>query len=193
MEFQNFSVNLGEFNSLIITSKNAINALAFNKIPANTQISVFAIGKASANAALGYGFNQVYEAKNSHGDEFGQEIAPLLKKQKVLLLSPKEQVSDIKGIFERAKIEFKQIIAYENKITQNAPKLEFKSGDIFIFTSPKNVDAFLAHYEWQSTFRAVAIGKSSAKALSSVTEPIISQAQDISTCLSLAKELNSRI
>lgn len=189
MEFQNFSIDLSEFTSLIITSKNAINALDFNKITPNDEIKVFAIGKASANAALGYGFNQVYEAKNSHGAEFALEITPLLKNQKVLLLSPKEQVSDIKGILERAKISLKQIIAYENKITQNAPKLEFQNNDIFIFTSPKNVEAFLAHYEWRSTFKAIAIGKSTAKALENITKPIISQSQDISACISLAKEL----
>lgn len=198
LEFKNFSINLGDFDALIITSKNAINALEFNQIPPNDEICVFAIGKSTANAAKGYGFKNIYEGQNSHGDDFAQEIAPLLTKQneankKCLLLSPKEQVSDIKGILEHEKISLTQIIAYENKTTQNPPKLEFKPNDIFIFTSPKNARAFLTHFKWQSEFRAIAIGKSTANALLGITCPLISQSQSIEACINLAKELNSRI
>lgn len=193
LEFKNFSVNLGDFDALIITSKNAISALEFNQIPPNDEICVFVIGKSTANAAKGYGFKNIYEGQNSHGDDFALEIASLLKKKKVLLLSPKEQVSDIKGILEREKISLTQIIAYENKITQNPPKLEFKPNDIFIFTSPKNARAFLTHFKWQSEFRAIAIGKSTANALLGITQPLISQSQSIEACINLAKELNSRI
>ena len=55
IKYASFSVDLSAFSALVISSKNAISALEFNKIPSNNKISVFAIGKASANAASKYG------------------------------------------------------------------------------------------------------------------------------------------
>ena len=188
IKYASFSVDLSAFSALVISSKNAISALEFNKIPPNNKISVFAIGKASANAASKYGFGCVYKAQNSHGDEFALEIAPGLKGKKTLLLRPKEQISDIKGILEKNGVLLSEQIAYENSIV-TAPKRQFETGAVFIFASPKNVEGFLKNFAWRDDFRAVAIGKSTASALKSFTNPLVSNKQNISECIKIAKNL----
>lgn len=188
LEFFKFSVDLGEFDALVISSKNAIKALGANSITANSGILVCAIGKATAETALEYGFSNVLRAQNSHGEDFANEIATKLKGLKTLLLSPKEQVSDIAGILEFHKIKCDKIIAYENSIITNAPKMDFEKGSVFIFTSPINAKAFLANYAWQDDFKAIAIGKSTANAIN-FTKPIISDEQNIQNCIKMAKNL----
>lgn len=188
IEYFSFSVDLACFDALVISSKNAISALSVNQIPPNDKISVFAIGKASAKSAKDYGFAKVYEAQNSHGDEFALEIAKMLKGKKTLLLRPKEQVSDIKGILENKGVLLSEQIAYENSIV-TASKRRFESGAVFVFASPKNAEAFLANYAWQSSFKAVAIGKSTAKALEKICQPIVSNEQSLQECIKIAKNL----
>lgn len=184
-----FSVDLSEFSALIISSKNAIKALSFNKIKPNPSLEVFAIGQKTAQAALDFGFKNVRIALNSHGNEFAKEITQSLQNHHALLLSPKEQASDIKGILENSNIKFNQIIAYENTIKKITENLDFPKNSIFIFTSPKNVEAFLFNFTWRDDFRAVAIGKTTAQALFEVCEPVISEKQNISQCIKIAKNL----
>lgn len=188
IEYASFCVDLSAFSALVISSKNSINALKFNHIALNDEIYVFAIGKASANAAKDYGFTQVYEAQNSHGDDFALEIATMLKGKKTLLLRPKEQISNIEGILEKNGVPLSEQIAYENSIV-TAPKRCFETGAVFIFASPKNVEAFLANYAWQDDFKAVAIGKSTAKALEKICQPIVSNEQSLQECIKIAKNL----
>lgn len=188
IKYASFSVDLSAFSALVISSKNSINALKFNHIAPNDEIYVFAIGKASAKAASEYGFKSVYEAQNSHGDEFALEIAPQLKGKKTLLLRPKEQVSDIKGILEKKGVLLSEQIAYENSIV-TAPKRRFESGAVFVFASPKNVEAFLKNFKWRADFKAVAIGKSTANALQKICEPLVSNKQNLSECIKIAKNL----
>lgn len=188
IKYASFSVDLSAFSALVISSKNAISALEFNKIATNNKINVFAIGKASANAASKYGFGRVYEAQNSHGNDFALEIAKMLKGKKTLLLRPKEQVSDIKGILSKNGVPLSEQIAYENSIV-TAPKRQFETGAVFVFASPKNVDAFLANYAWRDDFKAVAIGKSTANALQKICEPLVSNEQSLKECIKIAKNL----
>ena len=54
IKYASFSVDLSAFDALVISSKNAISALEFNKIPSNNKISVFAIGKSTASALDGF-------------------------------------------------------------------------------------------------------------------------------------------
>ena len=116
------------------------------------------------------------------------EIASGLKGKKTLLLRPKEQISDIKGILEKNGVLLSEQIAYENSIV-TAPKRQFATGAVFIFASPKNVEGFLSNFAWRDDFRAVAIGKNTASALDAFTNPLVSNKQNISECIKIAKNL----
>ncbi|MGB2553736.1 uroporphyrinogen-III synthase, partial [Campylobacter sp. MOP51] len=56
IKFSKFSVDLSEFEALVITSKNSIKALKFNKIKIDENLQIYAIGEASANEAKKAGF-----------------------------------------------------------------------------------------------------------------------------------------
>ena len=85
IKFNKFSVNLAEFDALVLTSKNSVNALKLNQIlPADLQI--YSIGEGTSRAASEFGFAQIYTAKNAHGNDFAAEIAPLLQGKKTLFL-----------------------------------------------------------------------------------------------------------
>lgn len=184
IEFFKFNVDLGEFEALIITSKNAIKAILNNKIKLNLDLDVFAIGEASAKACKEAGFKNIYIAKNSHGIEFAQEILPLLKDKKTLFIKAKETVSDIAGKLN--DINLTSIIGYENRYLNLEPNLAPPPHSTLIFTSPSNVKGFIKNFGWDKSYKAVSIGNATYEALKPYSNSKKSKKQDINECIKLA-------
>lgn len=182
LKFNQFSLNLGHFDALILTSKNAVEALKFNQIkPQN--IEVFVIGKATFKACKDYGFTRIYTSQNPYGNEFANEILPLLGGKKTLLIRPKEVVSKISEILE--KIDLKVLIGYENLCLNLGPNLRPASGSVLIFTSPKNFECFVRNFGWDSSYRPIAIGRVTASAMSEYATPLIPSNPSIDECIKL--------
>lgn len=190
IRFFNFSVNLSKFDAIIVTSKNSINALKFNSI-ALADILVFAIGKATALACKEFGFKQIYEAKNSHGSEFGAEILEKLYGKKVLFIKAKETVSNLDIYFSQNDIDITVVDGYENLILNPKDIKKPEPNSTIIFTSPMNVRAFIQNFSWNDNYQAVAIGKATASTLASYCTPIISNSQSLKSCIELAKSLDN--
>lgn len=190
IRFFNFNVNLSKFDAIIVTSKNSINALKFNSI-ALIDILVFAIGKATALACKEFGFKQIYEAKNSHGSEFGAEILEKLYGKKVLFIKAKETVSNLDIYFSQNGIDITVVDGYENLILYPNDIKKPEPNSTIIFTSPMNVRAFIQNFSWNDSYQAVAIGKATASILASYCTPIISNSQSLKSCIELAKSLDN--
>ena len=190
IRFFNFNVNLSKFDAIIVTSKNSINALKFNSI-AVANILVFAIGKATALACKEFGFTQIYEAKNSHGSEFGAEILNNLRDKKVLFIKAKETVSNLDIYFSQNGIDITVVDGYENLILYPNDIKKPEPNSTIIFTSPMNVRAFIQNFSWNDSYQAVAIGKATASTLASYCTPIISNSQSLKSCIELAKSLDN--
>ena len=170
IKFNKFSVNLAEFDALVLTSKNSVNALKVNQIsPDNLQI--YSIGEGTSRAAMEFGFAQIYTAKNAHGNDFAAEIAPLLRGKKTLFLRARETASS-ENVFKPLGEE------------QKPPK-----NSAIIFTAPSAVRNFTRNFGWDESYKAVAIGLTTAKELENFTSPAISAQQNINACVSLAKTL----
>ncbi|MBO5064340.1 MAG: uroporphyrinogen-III synthase [Campylobacter sp.] len=190
IKFNKFDIDLSAFNALIVTSKNSINALKFNSI-ALTDILVFAIGRVTALACKEFGFTQIYEAKNSHGDEFGAEILNSLRDKKVLFIKAKETVSNLDIYFSQNGIDITVVDGYENLILNPKDIKKPEPNSTIIFTSPMNTRAFIQNFGWDKSYQAVAIGKATAAALSSYCDNIIvSNTQNLKSCIELAKNIS---
>lgn len=186
IKYQKFSVNLADFNAIVLTSKNSINALKFNSINADENSEIFAIGETTAEFARSYGFNKIYTAINSHGNEFAFEILSHLKGKNVLFLRAKDTVSNIDEILASNGISFTQIIAYKNAFKpSNEPKPAPKS--VIIFSAPSAVRNFIKNYGWDDSYGVVAIGKTTANELKFTKNLKISNIQTINECINLAK------
>ena len=189
IEFLKFSVDLSKFEALVITSKNSIKALKFNNIK-KVNLKVFSIGDGSTKEALKYGFSDIYTAKNSHGNEFANEIASFLKGKKTLFLKAEKTVSDVGGILIKNGAILTKITAYKNNFLNLDESLKPPLGSILIFSSPSNVEGFIKNFgKIDESYKVVVIGNATAKLLSSHKNLIISKKQSIDECLKLAKNL----
>ncbi|CAD7288867.1 uroporphyrinogen-III synthase [Campylobacter suis] len=187
--FENFSLEISLFDALVITSKNSINALKFNQILPDKNIEIYAIGKASADAAKKFGFSEIYTAKNMHGDDFATEISPLLAQKKVLFLRAFKTASSVFEILRANNINVEQVIAYKNIPKTLTIEKKPPQGSILVFTAPSAVRNFKDNFGWEMRYKAVAIGNTTAKELQNLTTPIISPTQNLKDCIKLAKTL----
>lgn len=189
IKFSDFNVDLSEFDALVITSKNALGALKFNKILPRESLQIYAIGEASAEAARKFGFAQIYVGKNAHGDEFAREIASLVKNQKTLFLRAQKTASSVGKILRESGCELTEIIAYKNVAKHVNSELKPPKGSVIIFTAPSAVRNYIENFGWDESYKAVAIGKTTALELEKFTKPVISSEQNINSCVTLAKTL----
>ncbi|QCD53044.1 uroporphyrinogen-III synthase [Campylobacter sp. RM16192] len=189
IEFLKFDLNLAVFEVLVVTSKNSINALKFNDINIEKNIVVYAIGEPCAKAAKEVGFEQIYIAKNSHGNEFAYEIAPLIQGKKALFLRAKKTASRVGEILRENGCDITQVIAYQNACKRVGVEHKPESNSILIFTAPSAVNNFILNFGWDDSYKAVSIGKTTSGELMKFTKPITSEIQSVDYCIELAKTL----
>lgn len=179
------NVNLQDYEALIFTSKNAIYSLnSFNqnwkKIPS------YAIASKTADIIKQLGGNLVFTGITSHGNDFAEELITLLKDKKVLYIKALKTVSNLPEILRQNKILLDELVAYETSCKKVDVELEKNS--IFIFTSPSSVECFFKQYSWHDSYKAIVIGKTTAKFLPKNIKYEISSQTSVEECVNLAKQ-----
>lgn len=179
------NVNLQDYEALIFTSKNAIYSLdSFNqnwkKIPS------YAIAPKTADIIKQLGGNLVFTGITSHGNDFAEELITLLKDKKVLYIKALKTVSNLPEILRQNKILLDELVVYETSCKKVDVELEKNS--IFIFTSPSSVECFFKQYSWHDSYKAIVIGKTTAKFLPKNIKYEISSQASVEECVNLAKQ-----
>jgi uroporphyrinogen-III synthase len=185
IEYLDININLKEYDSLIFTSKNAIYALDKASLPWTT-LDSYAIAKKTSDILKRYNSNVVFTGVSSHGDNFADELIPLLKNKKVLYVKGEKSVSKLFNILKDNKINVEELVVYKticNKKDLKVPALN----SIIIFTSPSCVKCFFDKIAWNETYKAVVIGNTTAKYMPKNIKYKTSSTQSIEACIELAK------
>lgn len=179
---ENFSTK--GFDAIIFTSKNAVKIT--NKLCKSwTKLPTFCIGEATSSEVLKLGGRVEFVCKNSYGDEFANEIVPLLKNKSILFPHAKEVVSDIYNILISKGLHVSEFIVYES--TCKHPNIkDIEPNSIVIFTSPSSVKCFLKHFKFNNCKKVICIGKKTAKALPSDIAYQLPDQQNLHECVKLA-------
>lgn len=181
-------IDFNKYDALLFTSKNAIYAIdSFNKNWKS--INSYAIAKQTANVVDELSGKLAFTGEKSHGDDFAEELIPLLKNKTVLYLKAKKTVSSLVKILIANNININEEIVYETICKQNIEKIDFTDDSIFIFTSPSSYNCFLENFTWKNSFTAIAIGKTTAKEFKENTKYLISEETSIKACIKLAKSI----
>lgn len=186
--FYDFSINLTEFDALIITSKNALKALKQSKNPLNFDLQIYAVGENSAKEALNLGFKKVKFPKKSYANELFKEFKEELKGRKCLYLRAKKIASSLDKDLLNFGVDLTQKIVYENVYKKSEVLLNHPC--VIIFTSPLSVENFLKNYEIKDEDKLVVLGESTAKKLKNYANLFIYQKQDLKECVKFAKSLS---
>lgn len=185
IEYIKSDLNLSNYDTLIFTSKNAIYSLdSFNKDW--KKLDSYAIAPKTANVIEKMGGKVVFTGITSHGDEFAQELITLLKNKKVLYIKALKTVSNLVEILKENDILVDELVTYQTSCKKSNISLEDNS--IFIFTSPSSVECFFTQYSWKNNYKAIVIGKTTAKYLPKEVNYTISSETSIDECINLARQ-----
>jgi len=172
------AIDLTQYDALIITSKEAIKALSYLKWQ---EMRVYCVGAATAKLVPNVAYSQ-----NSGG---AFELVEYLKKNSInekLLYCRGEKVSvDI-----ASKLKINETVLYKSTCVEDKPKIKILPNSTIIFSSPSTVDCFLKYYKFESSFKAIALGKTTALSLIDAKIPhVISPSTTISSAIEYVKKL----
>ena len=185
IEYIKSEIDLSKYDALIFTSKNAIYSLdSFNENW--KKLDSFAIAPKTANIIKEMGGKVVFTGITSHGDEFAQELITLLKNKKVLYIKALKTVSNLVEILKENAVLIDELVTYTTSCKKSNIPLEDNS--IFIFTSPSSVECFFSQYKWKDNYKAIVIGKTTAKYLPKEVHYTISSETSIDECINLAQQ-----
>lgn len=188
----NFKANDIDFNSydaLVFTSKNALYSIdSFTEKWKN--ISSYAIAPQTAKIVEDLGGKLEFTGVTNHGDKFALELAPILKNKKVLYLRGAKVVSKLTDTLNNNGVMCDDAIVYESACKIYKTKQALPKNSIIIFSSPSTIDCFLKNLPWDDSFKAISIGKTTAKYFPSYIKPIISDDTSLISCVKKAQELD---
>jgi len=183
-------IDLDPYDALIFTSKNGVRAI--EKIDKNwIKKEIYSIGQGTSKEITKHNANLVYTAKNSYGDSFAQEIKERLLDKKVLFLRAKKVTSKLNQILKAAQVDLEEEIVYETTCRAYEQYEKPNDNSTIIFTSPSTVKCYLKNFDWHKSYKAVCIGKVTAKAIPSYINYTLCKKQTILSCIELAKSINN--
>lgn len=181
-------VNLENFDNIIFTSKNGVLAIDYlnqewRKIPS------FAVGEATANKIKELKGNLTYIANSSYGDTLAKEITSKLKEKRVLYVRAKRVASNLTQILRENRVDVNEKILYETKCNDCRALIAPEKNSFIIFSSPSTIECFFECFEWDSSYRAITIGKTTAKFMPKGIEFYISPIQTLQGCIDFITSL----
>ncbi len=180
-------LDLNGFDTILFSSKQAV-IFADKLNPAWKERFIIAVGPATANIAKELGAKEIYYPKNYYGKELAKDVLKYFQNKKILYVRPKVISFDSKNFLAQYGITIQEAIIYETKCKSYQNKTLPKNA-IIIFTSPSTIKCFLKSFEWDESFKAVVIGKSTLKKLPQFIKASVAKEPTIDACVELAKKM----
>nr|WP_321266643.1 uroporphyrinogen-III synthase [uncultured Sulfurimonas sp.] len=181
-------IDFSKYDALIFSSKNGVLAVEsinkeWRKIPS------YAISEQTAKLIKDFNGKLEFSSKKRHGDEFAYEILPELKGKRVLYIRAREVVSDLINILNSNGIECDDVIVYENNFKEQDEKKVLPKNSKIIFSSPSTIKYFFKVYSWDNSYKAISIGKTTAKYFPEYIKPFIAENTSLKACVDKALEI----
>jgi uroporphyrinogen-III synthase len=190
IEFIQADINFENYDAILFTSKNAL--FSINSFSSSwKQKDILCIAQMTANEVEKLDVDVSFTGSSGHGDDFAYEIIDNLKNKyknkKLLYLRGDKVVSNLVDILNKNDIKCDQIIVYKTVCKNYNIKPDISKNSIIIFTSPSTIECFFKNFSWDSSYKAISIGKTTAKYFPNYITPIIADNTSIQSCINKAK------
>ena len=183
-------IDVSRYDALIVTSQNALSSLdAVNK--AWKSRPVYAIAPQTAKIVKRLGGNLRFVGKTKHGDRFAEELIGPLKGQKVLYLRGAKTVSKLAAILNDNGVSCDEAVVYRTVCKRYEEPIVLPKNATVIFSSPSTIECFLKNAEWDESYRAIAIGETTARHFPPYIIPVVADTTSLESCVSKAIALNA--
>ncbi len=181
------SIDFSTCDTLLFTSKNCVDMV--DSIDKRwREYPIISIGEATTQKIKELGGSILFSSKG-YGESLVQDITQKFSHLKLLFLRPKVVATDIRSQLQTFGITIDEQIIYETQCVHHDTMKKPLKGSVIIFTSPSTVKCFFDNFEWDESYRAVAIGRVTANAFPKSIDCVIPQKPLIDTCIKEAQNL----
>ena len=181
--------DFSKYDAIIFTSKNAIHSLnSYNKEWITKP--VYAIAPQTAKVASNLGAKIKFVSKEKHGDEFAQELVPLLKNKKVLYIRGSKVVTNLVETLNSNGAICDEAIVYQTVCVEFKKRIKLPKNSVIIFSSPSTIECFLKNAQWDESYKAVSIGHTTERYFPPYITPYVSETTSLDSCVKKAIELS---
>jgi hydroxymethylbilane synthase len=145
---------------IFFSSKRAVKYF-FQQEPKIGKVKFGCISKETAMELRQFGHRADFIGQNADTKFVGKQFASIAGSSKVLFPIAKDSMQSIQYQLNKRDNAI-NIVVYE---TLMHPVTIDPDTQIFVFTSPSNVDAFFAKNKWQESYKAIAMGEATEAAL----------------------------
>ena len=182
------SIDFSNCDLLMFTSKQAV--VSSNSIDKKWKnYPSIAIGGATKEKIEELGGEVIYHPQKFYGEVLANDIKEYFSDKKILYLRPKEISFDSRGFLKKEAIELQEQIIYETSCQKYRQNDKPKENSIIIFTSPSTIKCFFKNFSWDTSYRAVLIGKATQKHLPKGCEFELADEPLINSCIKKAKKI----
>ncbi|MFA6138469.1 MAG: uroporphyrinogen-III synthase [Sulfurimonas sp.] len=188
IKFLKPAINFSKYDYLIITSKQASEAL--KQYHKNEYLDMPALC-VSVQSALSYENigGKILAIGGGYGENLANKIKTFPKETKWLYLRAKEVASNFVATCRDEGYLIEEVIGYESECSKEIEHVRVEEDAVLIFTSPSSVTCFLKNHVLSSSNKIIVIGKTTASALPKGTDCIISEETSIESCINLGIHL----
>lgn len=181
-------IDFSAYDAIIFTSKSAIYPLnSYNQKWKSKPLYV--IAPQTAKAASNLGGKIKFVSKEKHGNEFADELVPLLKNKKVLYVRGSKIVSTLVEKLNTNGVICDEAIVYKTVCVEFKKKIVLPKNSAIIFSSPSTIECFLKNATWDESYIAISIGYTTKNYFPPYITPIIAQTTSLDSCVKKAIEL----
>lgn len=180
-------IDFSKYDNLIITSKQASKALLQYKKSDYIDKPALCVSKQSAISYENIG-GRVLKVGGGYGDNLLSIIKEYPKERKWLYLRAKLVASDFVALAKKDGHNIDEAIVYESDCSKKIVQVSVEERAILIFTSPSSVKCYLKSHTFSKEQIIIVIGKTTAKAIPSGVDFILSADTTIESCVEIAKK-----
>jgi uroporphyrinogen-III synthase len=182
-------IDYAKYDALVFTSKNAI--LVINEMDQEWKKKPsYVIAPQTAKIVKKLNGRLVFTGKTNHGNSFAKELIEPLKGKKVLYLGALEVASNLVALLNENGVHCDNEPIYKTVCKKYDSKIQLPENSIIIFSSPSTIKCFFENIDWQSSYKAVAIGETTAEKFPSDIVPYIADTTSLESCVSKALEVS---
>ncbi len=180
--------DFSKYDAVIFTSKNAIYTLNSYNQEWKTK-PLYVIAPQTAKVASNFGGKIKFVSKEKHGDEFANELVPLLKNKKVLYIRGSKVVTNLVETLNSNGVICDEAIVYQTVCVDFKKRITLPKKSVIIFSSPSTIECFLKNADWDESYIAVSIGHTTQKYFPLYIKPALSETTSLDSCVKKAIEL----
>jgi len=178
-------IEFNNYDAIVLTSKQAVTALEkispeWRKIPA---LSIASKTEEMVREAGG----TLLDRGDGYGDTLDDIIANRYASYRWLYPRPKVVASNFKERVTARGIAIDDVVVYETSCNDACHNMTLPEDAVIIFTSPFTIECFEKYYTFKPTYKIIAIGKTTAKALPENINYMMPETPNVNACVALAK------